>query len=694
MFKKLLIICTILFSAIAGGFASSWELLGGTNGFTAEIGQWVDFDFKSGSTPVVVYSDQTNGFYSTIGFFTNAGNITNSYKNIKSAFSPAVANYMSIAINPSNDYTWIAFSDRYATFKGSLWAYTNAGVPFKVSNSFTSNIGQEFQTKVDLKTNLVIVYEDYQNQNSASALKFNGATFSQLGTPGFSSNYAQDFSPIAVDLNNDYWIAFSEFGRGNEISVYKYTNSTWTRKASTTVPGAMPSLASYNGNTYLAYRNNIDWKIYVTKYTNGAPGFYNFGTNAGVSTARADYPSIDVNSNGIFLAFKDFNVNNGNLAVLQYKFLSYQTNANTNITTYTNTFNDKNAWTNAQTNKEAYTSYIAFTNVNFNTLISNVVTTHLFTNILSEGGAYISNYYSIDGSNGTWARMATNTGTSNTTVFQMTNVMGSITNFIVSVTNPMYVNWVAGNTNVTNSYFAGIGGASNTIVWNAFNATSNVAVFNFISTNVYTNASWFTNTNINLDANIYSWTNTVINTTNGTNQYINSYVNTETNTWSTNFLWSFISNDTLICLWTNAVTNVYTPGTLNTTYNSILFTNAVVMSNQYVWTNTNLTYTTAVNINTNTNIVTTNLIVVDIFTNSVTNPDAYTNSINFGQSIVTTNYYSNRNKWSTVGSQSDLAKIATNFVGKLKLKVTSASNVPYIIFQDMPNQKEKLIRYR
>ena len=702
MFRKILLSLAIVACSIVGAFSSSWELLGGTNGFSGEMGEWVDFGFLNQSTPIVVYSDRTNQFKTTLMYFTNAGNITNSAKFIKYGFSTNEANYVSLSVNESNNTAWITFSDRWQTFKGSLWAYTNGtstnSVPFQVSNGFTSNIGQVFETRMDRNTNLVIVYQDYQNQNKASALLWNGATFSSIGTPGFSSNYAQDFSRIAINTNNNYAVAFSEYGRGNEISMYKYTNSgNWFKAVTTTNPGAMPSLQNYLGNFYLAYRDNIDWTVRVAKYTN-AGSWYSYGTNKSLSAYRGDYPSIDVNSNGIFLAYKDFNIGNGMLAVRNYSFLAYLTNANTNIAVNTNTFVNTNAWTNALTNAEPYTVYASWVNTNVNALITNLVFSHVITDYMIFGGQYITNSNVIDGVSYPVTVNSTNGVTNKLGQFVVTNAWNLCVNsnqiFTLSNTNYSYPG--ASTETNNNNYLAGVGyfNGFNPLNMVSYGLTNQTNIITWTVTNTFTNLNWFTNITTNVDSNQYSWTNTVTNTTNGNNIYVNSYVNAETNIFSSNMFYSFATNDSLVSIWTNSTNRTYTPNTLNTTYNTIGFTNAVSVNNIYYWTNIYSTYLTVTNVNTNTNAVSTNLYVSDILINSVVNSNWYTNYYNPGSSNVTTNTWKNPNQWTTVGTIATLSNVAPNFVGVLKMKVTANSNVPYILFQDMPVQALKMIRYR
>ena len=115
---------------------------------------------------------------------------------------------------------------------------------------------------------------------------------------------------ITFDENSIPFLAFSDQGASNKASVMKFNGATWVNVGAagfSQAEAVYTSLAIHNGTPYVAFRDsNAAGKATVMKF-NGAT-WVNVGS-AGFSTGDAESTSLKIDDNGtLYVAFRDGNV--------------------------------------------------------------------------------------------------------------------------------------------------------------------------------------------------------------------------------------------------------------------------------------------------------------------------------------------------------------------------------------------------
>lgn len=156
------------------------------------------------------------------------------------------------------------------------------------------------------------VYSNVELGNKLSVSKFNGTTWTVVGTPSISVGTAT-YNSIAIDASGTPYISCSDAGIGGRASVYKFNGSNWVPVGSlsvTPVGANYTSLAfDASGTPYLAYGDfSVLGKLSVMKF-NGA-NWVLVGT-AGLSTGAATYISLVIDASGNpWVAYQDAGLSN------------------------------------------------------------------------------------------------------------------------------------------------------------------------------------------------------------------------------------------------------------------------------------------------------------------------------------------------------------------------------------------------
>ncbi len=156
-----------------------------------------------------------------------------------------------------------------------------------------------------------VSFQDYANGYAATVMYYNGTSWVNLGSPGFTSSAAYEPS-FAIDSGGTPYIAY--YDDSNKASVMKFNGSVWEQVGAPAFSeGSItsPSIAIHNLTPYIAYGDDFyadtgdtDHKA-VVKMFNGT-SWVSVGT-PGFSGSEASSTSMAFNSVGTpYVAFSDW----------------------------------------------------------------------------------------------------------------------------------------------------------------------------------------------------------------------------------------------------------------------------------------------------------------------------------------------------------------------------------------------------
>ena len=321
---------------------SNWVTVGNA-GFTAGDAYCTTMAFDNNGTPYVAYMDRANNSRASVMRF-NGSNWE--YVGI-AGFTPGGTSYTSIAIDKNNT-PYVAFRDQGDTvsnswpngFRASVMKFDGANWVYVGSPGFSGGTGPYgalyTSLAIDKNGTLYVAYCDMSNNFNAAAMKFDGSNWVYVGSPGGFSTGGANNTSIVIDTNGTPYVGFEDNGYGSKATVKKFNGTDWAPVGTVAFsPGAAeyPSLGiDRNNKLYLAFEDYGHQKrASVMTYTGtawhyvGAPGFSD-------STAQYTTIAIDKNNGILYTAYED--VYNENSLNTQYNItaMKYVTSTGINET--------------------------------------------------------------------------------------------------------------------------------------------------------------------------------------------------------------------------------------------------------------------------------------------------------------------------------------------------------------------------
>ena len=148
-----------------------------------------------------------------------------------------------------------------------------------------------------------VAFQDGNNGNKASVMKYNGSTWVAVGSPGISVGVAYSIKMVIDNHSSIPYIWYYDAGNSDQLMVMKYESGSWTSVGTTglTWDNSEANWTSMavdpSGNPYISYMDYMsDYKISVKKY-NGT-SWVSVGS-PGISSGFSAQTSIAINSSGV-----------------------------------------------------------------------------------------------------------------------------------------------------------------------------------------------------------------------------------------------------------------------------------------------------------------------------------------------------------------------------------------------------------
>ncbi len=168
--------------------------------------------------------------------------------------------------------------------------------------------GQSFfnSIAIDKNNNKYVAFRDNANSYKATVMKYNGSSWSVLGAAGFSAGTANEID-IAIDTNGVVYVAYQDYANNRSATVMKFDGTNWVTVG---VAGFTLANASYislevdkNNVPHLAYRENYQF-VTVMKF-NGTSwttvGSANFG-----ASGQSNFVNLAFDNNNVpYVVYRD-----------------------------------------------------------------------------------------------------------------------------------------------------------------------------------------------------------------------------------------------------------------------------------------------------------------------------------------------------------------------------------------------------
>ncbi len=235
------------------------------------------------------------------------------------------AGWIASCVDSYNGNVYAVFADSsnsdYATvvkYNGASWSYVgsaafSAGIPYWLSICVYDN----GTTAIPY-----VAYEDGGNSNKGTVMEYNGTNWVALGGAGFTSGVPQ-YCSLAADSNGKLYLAYSDYSNAGAANVLTYntTSSSWVAAGSSQVvssgDGQFTSLSIHGTTPYVAFQDGAHTQSASVLSLSGST--WSSVGSLGFSSTYTRYDTLYVDSSGTpWVAYQDNNATNLNATVMKY----------------------------------------------------------------------------------------------------------------------------------------------------------------------------------------------------------------------------------------------------------------------------------------------------------------------------------------------------------------------------------------
>lgn len=268
---------------------SNWVTVGNP-GFTLQDAEQPKIVVDKDGTPYVAYVgiDSSSVAYGLVTVMKYNG--TNWVTVGSPGFSNGVAAFTSIAID-AHGVPFVAYDDGANGSKATVMKYNGSSWVNVGSAGFSAGNAGKVDIAIAKDGTPYVVYEDrglYLGtiflDGRASVMKYNGSSWVNVGTPGFSAGDHIDYPSIAIDTNGTQYVVYEDVPTPTSdyapATSMKYDGSTWVTvgNAGFSVEGVTSTSMAIDGSgaLYVVYARQ--------EVSSGHATVMKYGTNAGVKT--------------------------------------------------------------------------------------------------------------------------------------------------------------------------------------------------------------------------------------------------------------------------------------------------------------------------------------------------------------------------------------------------------------------------
>ncbi len=200
-----------------------------------------------------------------------------------------------------------AFAFLLLLFFCSITAYAQSWEPLGNTNEFgqaSYDAVSYNSTITDESGNLYVAYSDGANSSKLTVKKWDGSTWSVVGSVGVSAGTVSYIS--AVVSGGNLFVAYQDGGNSSKLTVQKWDGSAWSVVGSVGVSAGTVSYISAvvcGGNLFVAYRDGASTsKLTVQKWDGSA---WSVVGSAGISVGGVQDISAVVSGSDLFVAYRD-----------------------------------------------------------------------------------------------------------------------------------------------------------------------------------------------------------------------------------------------------------------------------------------------------------------------------------------------------------------------------------------------------
>ncbi|WP_423149068.1 gliding motility-associated C-terminal domain-containing protein [Rubrolithibacter danxiaensis] len=283
--------------------AGLWEAVGSA-GFSAGGASYTDIAISENNTLYSVYSDVAIGNKVIVKQY-NADAL--SWETVGTeGISPRAAAFVSMV--SVNDTLYIAYQDKGNSDKAAVKKYNPQTGAWTTLDPEGVSSGTATYTAIAVGRNNIpyILYQDGANQNKATVKAYNAKKkiWEALEKEGISAGEAA-YTSLAIDSNNQVYIAYQDFSKGGKATVKRY-NTLSSKWETVGMEGFSAGEASFTAIQldeynipYVVYRDGSQGgKVTVSRF-NRIKKIWEVVTQPGLSEGAVTYPAIAIAGNSL-----------------------------------------------------------------------------------------------------------------------------------------------------------------------------------------------------------------------------------------------------------------------------------------------------------------------------------------------------------------------------------------------------------